>query len=87
MEGGKEQLKTEGRKPGSALIWVLDGGATESDRNIVEQRPGGIDARQQRFPDETPYRYQPFIEAGEQYVWDDAARATMHDYNLLDISI
>ncbi len=42
MEGGKEQLKAEGRKPGSALIWVLDGGATESDRNIVEQRPGGL---------------------------------------------
>ncbi len=42
IEGGKEQLKTEGRKPGSALIWVLEGGATEPDRNIVEQRPGGL---------------------------------------------
>ena len=42
VEGGSEQLKTEGRKPGSALIWVLDAGATEPDRNIVEQRPGGL---------------------------------------------
>jgi len=42
VNGGKEQLKKEGRKPGSALIWVLERGATESDRNIVEQRPGGL---------------------------------------------
>jgi hypothetical protein len=42
MEGGKEQLKRKGRKLGSALIWVLEGGATETDRNIVEQRPGGL---------------------------------------------
>ena len=42
VQGGKRQLKEEGRKPGSALIWVLEGGATESDRNIVEQRPGGL---------------------------------------------
>jgi hypothetical protein len=41
VEGGKAQLKAEGRRPGSALIWVLERGATESDRNIVEQRPGG----------------------------------------------
>ena len=42
MEGGKQQLKNEGRKLGSALVWVLEGGATEADRNIVEQRPGGL---------------------------------------------
>ena len=42
VQGGKEQLKKEGRKPGSALIWVLERGATDSDRNIVEQRPGGL---------------------------------------------
>ena len=42
MEGGKQQLKNKGRKLGSALVWVLEGGATEADRNIVEQRPGGL---------------------------------------------
>ena len=42
VEGGKAQLTAEGRKPGSALVWVLERGATESDRNIVEQRPGGL---------------------------------------------
>ena len=47
----------------------------------------GIDARQQRFPDETPYRYQPFAEGSETYRWNDAARAALKDYNLDDLSI
>ena len=46
-----------------------------------------IDARRQRFPDETPFVYRPHAEAGEVWRWDDAARASMHDYNLLDMSI
>ncbi len=45
----------------------------------------GIDARRQRFPNETPYNYQP--HAGETYRWDDAAKASIKDYNLLDLSI
>ncbi|HMN81704.1 MAG TPA: phytanoyl-CoA dioxygenase family protein [Burkholderiaceae bacterium] len=46
-----------------------------------------IDARRRRFPHETPFVYQPHARAGETYRWDDAARATMKDYNLLDLSI
>ena len=46
-----------------------------------------IDARRQRYPNEAPYVYKPFAEAGITHRWDDAARATMHDYNLLDMSI
>ena len=46
-----------------------------------------IDARRRRFPDETPYRYAPHAGAGETWVWDDAARASMKDYNLKDLSI
>lgn len=46
-----------------------------------------IDARRQRYPDETPFTYRPFVESGESYVWDAAAKASMHDYNLLDLSI
>ncbi|MEM7267853.1 MAG: phytanoyl-CoA dioxygenase family protein [Pseudomonadota bacterium] len=46
-----------------------------------------IDARSKRFPDETPYVYQPHAEAGERPVWDAAAKASMRDYNLLDLSI
>ncbi|HSH99477.1 MAG TPA: phytanoyl-CoA dioxygenase family protein [Reyranella sp.] len=47
----------------------------------------GIDARRQRFPDEVPYRYQPHADEGLSYRWDDAARASVKDYNLLDLSI
>lgn len=46
-----------------------------------------IDARRRRFPDETPFVYQPHAEAGETYRWDEAAKAGMKDYNLLDLSI
>lgn len=46
-----------------------------------------IDARRQRWPGETPFVYQPHAVEGLSYSWDDAARATMHDYNLLDMSI
>ena len=40
--GARISSGRKGRKPGSALVWVLESGATESDRNIVEQRPGGL---------------------------------------------
>lgn len=44
-----------------------------------------IDARRRRFPDETPFDYAP--HAGEQHVWDDAAKAAIKDYNRLDLGI
>jgi len=46
-----------------------------------------IDARRQRFPDETSFVYQPFVSQGIGYEWNSKARASMHDYNLLDLSI
>ncbi len=46
-----------------------------------------IDARRRRFPQETPYVYQPHAAAGLRYSWDAAAKAGMRDYNLLDLSI
>ena len=46
-----------------------------------------IDARRQRFPDETPFAYQPHAAAGLTYRWDAAAKADIKDYNLLDLSI
>jgi Phytanoyl-CoA dioxygenase (PhyH) len=46
-----------------------------------------IDARRQRFPDEVSYAYQPFIGLESHYRWNDAARAGLKDYNLLDLSI
>lgn len=47
----------------------------------------GIDARRQRFPDETPFVYRPHAQEGLTYRWDDAAKAGLKDYNLLDLSI
>lgn len=47
----------------------------------------GIDARRQRFPNETPFEYQPFIEKGLSYEWNEEAKASLHDYNALDLSI
>lgn len=44
-----------------------------------------IDARRQRFPDETPFTYLPL--AGETLQWDPGLMASLKDYNLLDLSI
>jgi hypothetical protein len=46
-----------------------------------------IDARRQRFPNETPFVYLPHAREGLSYRWNDKARAEIKDYNLLDLSI
>ena len=46
-----------------------------------------IDARRQRFPEETSYEYAPFQAEGDVWRWDSEAKATMKDYNLMDLSI
>ena len=46
-----------------------------------------IGARHQRFPDETPFVYQPHAESGERFEWDSTMMAQLNDYNLLDLSI
>ena len=46
-----------------------------------------IDARRQRFPDETPFVYKPIAGEEESYRWTAEAKADIHDYNLLDLSI
>ena len=46
-----------------------------------------IDARHQRFPDETPYVYKPLAEAGERCRWTAEAKAGIRDYNLLDLGL
>lgn len=47
----------------------------------------GIDARRRRFPHETPFIYKPHAEAGATFTWDAEAKASIKDYNLLDLSI
>ena len=47
-----------------------------------------IDARKQRYPEESRYAYQPLAGQEEAFRWNEAARATfLHDYNLRDIGI
>ena len=69
----------------------MAGSAAVYDAERIRERARligyGIDARRQRFPDEKPYAYKPHAEAGLSYRWDDAARAGIKDYNLLDLSI
>ena len=47
----------------------------------------GINARHQRFPNETPYSYEPLADNVDKYHWDAAAKADIKDYNLQDIGI
>ena len=46
-----------------------------------------IAARQQRFPEETPYNYRPHLQGGERYRWDEAARAAVQGYTRNDLVI
>jgi len=46
-----------------------------------------IDARQQRFPNETPYRYAPFAKRQEEFKWHANTQSSLKDYNLMDLSI
>ncbi|MCO6418747.1 phytanoyl-CoA dioxygenase family protein [Siccirubricoccus sp. KC 17139] len=64
-------------------------GVYDADRIRERARVIGyaIDARRQRFPQETPFAYQPHVAEGLSYRWDAAAKAGMKDYNLLDLSI
>ena len=79
----------------SSVLGVMGGGihsdAQVFDEEIVARRSRAIgyaiDARKQRFPDETPYHYQPLAAAANDYRWDESARADLKDYNLDDLSI
>ena len=46
-----------------------------------------IAARQKQYPDETAYAYKPFEDEGAAFQWNAAAKESMRDYNLLDLSI
>ena len=78
-----------------SVLGVTAGGihneAATYDANRIRERARligyAIDARRQRFPDETPFAYKPHVDEGLAYRWDDTARADIRDYNLLDLSI
>ena len=46
-----------------------------------------IDARRQHFPDEISYDYKPQSGQNQKVVWSEADKASLIDYNLLDLSI
>jgi hypothetical protein len=77
-------------------VFGVKGGGVHSDAQVFDDaiiarrsRALGyaIDARRQRFPDETPYCYQPFVSQGIEYLWNEQARSDMKDYNCDDLSI
>ncbi|MCY4128465.1 MAG: phytanoyl-CoA dioxygenase family protein [Gammaproteobacteria bacterium] len=62
------------------------------DEKRVHQRSRmvgiGIDARQQRFPDERRYVYQPLVGEENLNRWNEETRETVvKDYNLLDVHL
>ena len=61
--------------------------AADAPAEVVYLILGAIDARRQRFPEETPFAYQPFAASGERHRWNAEAKAGLPDYNLLDLSI
>ncbi|MBT6350505.1 MAG: phytanoyl-CoA dioxygenase [Halieaceae bacterium] len=79
----------------SSVLGVMGGGihsdAQVFDETTVARRSRAIgyaiDARAQRFPDETPYDYAPLSAAGVVYRWNASARVDLKDYNLDDLSI
>jgi len=65
--------------------------AVTYDEKIIGERSKvlgyAIDARRQRFPNETPYKYQPFEQSHTRFEWNESIQSTLKDYNLLDLSI
>lgn len=78
-----------------SVLGVTSGGVHNPvsvyDEAYIEKRSAaimyGIDARAQRFPEEPRYVYQPFAGQEDRFRWNDAARAALKDYNLLDLGI
>ena len=70
----------------------LDGRVVTFDEAHIHERSRmiaiGIDARRQRFPDETPYRYAPLAGQEDDNRWSEATRETVvKNYNLRDMYV
>ena len=74
----------EKRRPNGDTV-VYDDARIHQRSRVIQV---AIDARAQRFPDETPYRYQPFVGEEEDNRWNEHTRRTvLKDYNLLNLGI
>ena len=47
----------------------------------------GIDARRQRYGDETPFDYQPLRDEADALRWTPGMKPRIKDYNLKDLGI
>ncbi len=78
-----------------SVLGVTSGGVHnpvgEYDEARIQRRARliqyAIDARQRRFPEESPYVYRPLAAESERYRWSAAAREEIRDYNLEDLGI
>ena len=78
-----------------SVLGVVSGGvhnpvSTYDDERIRERSRVimyAIDARQQRFPNETPYRYKPLAGKEAKYRWSPGLMPNLKDYNLQDLGI
>lgn len=71
---------------------MLDGTEATFDAERIDERSRiiqiAIDARRQRFPDETSYRYAPFVGREDENRWNETTRQTVvRDYNVRDMYI
>ncbi|MEM8497471.1 MAG: phytanoyl-CoA dioxygenase family protein [Pseudomonadota bacterium] len=79
----------------SSVLGVMGAGihseAEVYDADLIEQRSRvigyAIEARKQRFPKEESFQYQPFVESGKSFAWNEHAKQDLKDYNLQDLSI
>jgi ectoine hydroxylase-related dioxygenase (phytanoyl-CoA dioxygenase family) len=74
-----------------AALSMASQGATYDEKRVFERSAViqvAIDARRQRFPHETPFRYQPFAgrEAEFRFTPDTEAHV-IRDYNTKDLAI
>jgi hypothetical protein len=78
-----------------SVLGVTSGGVhnpvAEYDEERIRHRSRliqyAIDARRQRFTDETSYAYQPLANEANRYRWTPDVKADIKDYNLLDLGI
>ena len=78
-----------------SVLGVTAGGvhnarATYDEKRIKERSrliPYAIDARRQKYPNESSYIYAPLADEEDKYRWNAQAKVNIRDYNLQDLSI
>jgi hypothetical protein len=79
----------------SSVLNVEGGGVHNDicvyDEDYIHERSRmimyGIDARRQRYADETPFDYQPLREEADALRWTPDMKAKIKDYNVKDLGI